>query len=169
MGVNNYQTILRIELNDQMCYSEHHLIVPEHFYCWVAGSFNHSATEAVVLLHQTATRTVCLHLRNVSLFYVFSFLQSSVVYVNLARFSMARSIFRFVRRIVCVIYVLILSTCPRYNIAMLLISRLRLAVNLTPALLRHPVGSRLAYVMRVSSAAAVAPCSVCVGGPVVFF
>ena len=40
MGVNNYQTILRIELNDQMCYSEHHLMVPEHFYCWVAGSFN---------------------------------------------------------------------------------------------------------------------------------
>ena len=39
MGVNNYQTILRIELNDQMCYSEHHLMVPEHFYCWVAGSF----------------------------------------------------------------------------------------------------------------------------------
>ncbi len=21
-------------------YSEHHLMVPEHFYCWVAGSFN---------------------------------------------------------------------------------------------------------------------------------
>ena len=40
MGVNDYQTILRIELNDQMCYSEHHLMVPEHFYCWVAGSFN---------------------------------------------------------------------------------------------------------------------------------
>ena len=40
MGVNNYQTILRIELNDQICYSEHHLMVPEHFYCWVAGSFN---------------------------------------------------------------------------------------------------------------------------------
>ena len=40
MGVNNYQTILGIELNDQMCYSEHHLMVPEHFYCWVAGSFN---------------------------------------------------------------------------------------------------------------------------------
>ena len=39
MGVNNYQTILRIELNDQMCYSEHHLMVPEHFYCRVAGSF----------------------------------------------------------------------------------------------------------------------------------
>ena len=39
MGVNNYQTILRIELNDQICYSEHHLMVPEHFYCWVAGSF----------------------------------------------------------------------------------------------------------------------------------
>ena len=39
MGVNNYQTILRIELNDQMCYSEHHLMVPEHFYCWVVGSF----------------------------------------------------------------------------------------------------------------------------------
>ena len=39
MGVNNYQTILRIELNDQMCYSEHHLMVPEHFYCGVAGSF----------------------------------------------------------------------------------------------------------------------------------
>ena len=39
MGVNNYQTILRIELNDQMCYSEHHLMVPEHFYYWVAGSF----------------------------------------------------------------------------------------------------------------------------------
>ena len=32
--------ILRIEWNDQMCYSEHHLMVPEHFYCWVAGSFN---------------------------------------------------------------------------------------------------------------------------------
>ena len=31
MGVNNYQTILGIELNDQMCYSEHHLMVPEHF------------------------------------------------------------------------------------------------------------------------------------------
>ena len=39
MGVNNYQTILRIELNDQICYSEQHLMVPEHFYCWVAGSF----------------------------------------------------------------------------------------------------------------------------------
>ena len=39
MVVNNYQTILIIELNDQMCYSEHHLMVPEHFYCWVAGSF----------------------------------------------------------------------------------------------------------------------------------
>ena len=42
MGVNNYQTILRIELNDRMCYSEHHLMVPAHFYCWVAGSFNSS-------------------------------------------------------------------------------------------------------------------------------
>ena len=42
MGVNNYQTILRIELNDQMCYSEHHVMVPEHFYCWVAGFFKHS-------------------------------------------------------------------------------------------------------------------------------
>ena len=44
MGVNNYQTILRIELNDQICYSEHHLMVPEHFYCWVAGSFNQMCT-----------------------------------------------------------------------------------------------------------------------------
>ena len=44
MGVNNYQTILRIELNDQMCYSEHHLMVPEHFYCGVAGSFKYKYT-----------------------------------------------------------------------------------------------------------------------------
>ena len=43
MGVNNYQTILRIELNDRMCYSEHHLMVPAHFDCWVAGSFKHYA------------------------------------------------------------------------------------------------------------------------------
>ena len=47
MGVNNYQTILRIELNDQVCYSEHHLMVPEHVYCWVAGSFNDIVDEIV--------------------------------------------------------------------------------------------------------------------------
>ena len=40
MGVNNYQAILRIELNNRMCYSGHHLMVSGHFYCWVAGSFN---------------------------------------------------------------------------------------------------------------------------------
>ena len=50
MGVNNYQTILRIELNDQMCYSEHHLMVPEHFYCWVAGSFNSEASNLLQAL-----------------------------------------------------------------------------------------------------------------------
>ena len=44
MGLNNYQTILGIELNNGMCYSRHHLIVPGHFYCWVAGFFKlHSA------------------------------------------------------------------------------------------------------------------------------
>ena len=40
MGLNNYQTILIIELNSGMCYSILHLMVPVHFYCWVAGSFN---------------------------------------------------------------------------------------------------------------------------------
>ena len=40
MDVNNYQTILRIELNNRTCYSGHHLMVSGHFYCWVAGSFN---------------------------------------------------------------------------------------------------------------------------------
>ena len=57
MGVNNYQTILRIELNDQMCYSEHHLMVPEHFYCWVAGSFN----EEVTILGVIFTRVHRVH------------------------------------------------------------------------------------------------------------
>ena len=47
MVVNNYQTILIIELNDQMCYSEHHLMVPEHFYCWVAGSFTATRNDIV--------------------------------------------------------------------------------------------------------------------------
>ena len=39
MDLNNYQTILTIELNNGMCYSRHHLMVPGDFYCWVAGSF----------------------------------------------------------------------------------------------------------------------------------
>ena len=39
MGVNNYQTILRIELNNRMWYSGHHSTVSGHFHCWVAGSF----------------------------------------------------------------------------------------------------------------------------------
>ena len=61
MGVNNYQTIPRIELNDQMCYSEHHLMVPEHFYCWVAGSFKYFITPCTCLkLYGCAANTSLL-------------------------------------------------------------------------------------------------------------
>ena len=38
MGLLSNDLNLRIELN--MGYSRHHLMVPVHFYCWVAGSFN---------------------------------------------------------------------------------------------------------------------------------
>ena len=53
MGVNNYQTILRVELNDRMCYSRHHLMVPENFYCWVAGSFKFNSRLKSLPLMQT--------------------------------------------------------------------------------------------------------------------
>ena len=56
MGVNNYQTILRVELNDRMCYSRHHLMVPENFYCWVAGSFNKMLAERPLAAAPGASR-----------------------------------------------------------------------------------------------------------------
>ena len=39
MAQNKYQTILRIELNNGICYRRHHLMVPGNFYPRVAGSF----------------------------------------------------------------------------------------------------------------------------------
>ena len=39
MALNKYQTILKIELNNGICYSRHHLMVPGNFYPRVAGSF----------------------------------------------------------------------------------------------------------------------------------
>ena len=73
MGVNNYQMILRIELNDQICYSEHHLMVPEHFYCWVAGSFK-TIFHTIQLLQQTSDFICCWQRTRRMTFLTFTFL-----------------------------------------------------------------------------------------------
>ena len=40
MALNKYQTILRTELNNGICYSRHYLMVLGNFYPRLAGSFN---------------------------------------------------------------------------------------------------------------------------------
>ena len=49
MALNKYQTILRIELNNGICYSRHHLMVPGNFYPRVVDSFKNGSTRLITL------------------------------------------------------------------------------------------------------------------------
>ena len=51
MALNKYQTILRIELNNGICYSRHHLMVPGNFYPRVADSFKRYRNYIIIIIN----------------------------------------------------------------------------------------------------------------------